>query len=89
MSELIRLREGERLLTEGTEAHEFFVIVEGEVSVTKRSGEGEVPIAVVGPGGIVGEMAVIEGRARNASVTARTKAPAVGSSQPAGSSRSR
>jgi len=72
MSEPMRLREGERLLTEGTEAHEFFVIVEGEVSVTKRSGEGEVPIAVVGPGGIVGEMAVIEGRARNASVTART-----------------
>jgi len=72
MSELIRLREGERLLTEGTEAHEFFVIVEGEVSVTKRSGEGDVPIAVVGPGGIVGEMAVIERRARNASVTART-----------------
>ncbi|MEP7082077.1 MAG: ATP-binding protein [Chloroflexota bacterium] len=72
MSEPMRLRAGEQLLTEGTEAHEFFVIVEGEVSVTKRSGEGEVPIAVVGPGGIVGEMAVIEDRARNASVIART-----------------
>lgn len=72
MSEPKRLSAGEPLLTEGSEAHEFFVVAEGEVDVTKRSGEGELPIAVVGPGGIVGEMAVIEDRPRNASVTART-----------------
>jgi len=72
MSEPMQLAAGELLLQEGTEAREFFVVAEGELSVTKRSGEGEVPIAVVGPGGIVGEMAVIEDRPRNASVTART-----------------
>jgi signal transduction histidine kinase len=71
-SQPMRLAAGERLLQEGTDAQEFFVVAEGEVSVTKRSGEGEVPIAVVGPGGIVGEMAVIEELPRNASVTART-----------------
>lgn len=72
MTEPVRLSAGEQLLKEGSEANEFFVVAEGEVDVTKRSGEGELPIAVVGPGGIVGEMAVIEDRPRNASVTART-----------------
>ncbi len=72
MSTPMQLKAGERLLTEGTDAQEFFVVAEGEVSVTKRSGEGEVPIALVGPGGIVGEMAVVEDRPRSASVSART-----------------
>ncbi|MGZ8482262.1 MAG: cyclic nucleotide-binding domain-containing protein, partial [Candidatus Limnocylindria bacterium] len=71
-SEPVQLSAGERLLTEGSDANEFFVVVEGDVEVTKRSGEGELPIAIVGPGGIVGEMAVIETRPRNASVTARS-----------------
>jgi len=73
-SEPMQLSAGERLLTEGSGADEFFVVADGEVEVTKRSGEGELPIAMVGPGGIVGEMAVIEGRPRNASVTARSDA---------------
>jgi len=70
MSELIDLPAGQLLIREGTDGDAFFVIVSGEVEVTKRSGDGALPLARLGPGGIVGEMAVIEGRPRNASVTA-------------------
>ncbi|MGI8998562.1 MAG: sensor histidine kinase [Candidatus Limnocylindria bacterium] len=70
MCELIVLPAGECLIEEGTDGEAFFVIVSGELEVTKRSGEGDLPLARIGPGGVVGEMAVIEGRPRNASVTA-------------------
>ena len=72
MCEEVSLAAGGRLIEEGTDGDAFFVIVDGELEVTKRSGEGEVPLARLGPGGIVGEMAVIEGAPRNASVTAVT-----------------
>ena len=70
LCELRDLAAAECLIEEGTDGEAFFVIVDGELEVTKRSGEGELPLARLGPGGIVGEMAVIEGRPRNASVTA-------------------
>ncbi|MFN2418351.1 MAG: sensor histidine kinase [Candidatus Limnocylindria bacterium] len=70
MSELIDLPAGQLLIREGTDGDAFFVVVSGEVDVTKRSGDGALPLARLGPGGIVGEMAVIEGRPRNASVAA-------------------
>jgi signal transduction histidine kinase len=74
MCDPISLAAGDRLIEEGTDGDAFFVIVDGELEVTKRSGEGELPLARLGPGGIVGEMAVIEGRPRNASVSAVTDA---------------
>ncbi|MGH2382796.1 MAG: Crp/Fnr family transcriptional regulator, partial [Candidatus Limnocylindria bacterium] len=70
MCESQELVGAECLIEEGTDGDAFFVIVDGELEVTKRSGDGELPLARLGPGGIVGEMAVIEGRPRNASVTA-------------------
>ena len=70
LCELRQLTAAECLIEEGTDGEAFFVIVDGELEVTKRSGEGELPLARLGPGGVVGEMAVIEGRPRNASVTA-------------------
>jgi signal transduction histidine kinase len=73
-SEQVDLAVGERLIEEGTDGDAFFVIVDGELEVTKRSRQGEVPLARLGPGAIVGEMAVIEGVPRNASVTARSEA---------------
>jgi signal transduction histidine kinase len=74
MCDTVDLAAGERLIEEGTEGDAFFVVVGGELEVSKRSGSGEVPLARLGPGGIVGEMAVIEGAPRNASVTAVTDA---------------
>lgn len=70
LCEPVNLRAGEVLIEEGTHGDAFFVVVDGELEVTKRSGDGALPLARLGPGSIVGEMAVIEGRPRNASVVA-------------------
>ncbi len=59
---------GEVLLREGTVAHEMFVVLSGELEVT-RDGEH---VADIGPGGIAGEMALLTHAHRNSTVTART-----------------
>ena len=62
----IDVPEGRELMAEGDVGHEAFVVVEGTATVT-RAGE---TIAHVGPGAVVGEMALIDRVPRNASVTA-------------------
>lgn len=67
------LAPGELLAVEGDPGDAMFAIVKGELDVVKRAGNAEVPIARLGPGEIVGEMAVLESRPRNASVRAVTE----------------
>ncbi len=59
---------GTILCREGRRGHEFFVIVEGEVTVT-RAGKH---VATRGPGSFIGEIALIEDVPRTATVTAAT-----------------
>jgi len=61
---------GKVLMTEGGSAHEMFVVVEGEVEVT-RGGEH---IADLGPGSFAGEMALLTHTHRNSTVTTKTAA---------------
>lgn len=61
---------GKVLMTEGGSAHEMFVVVEGEVEVT-RGGEH---IADLGPGSFAGEMALLTHTHRNSTVTTKTSA---------------
>ncbi len=56
---------GRVLMREGERAHEMFVLIDGEVEVTK----GGEHIANVGSGGFVGEMALLAHSARNSTVT--------------------
>jgi CRP/FNR family transcriptional regulator, cyclic AMP receptor protein len=63
-------KSGKVLMREGDRAHEMFVVVEGEVEVTQ---DGE-HIADVGPGGFVGEMALLAHTTRNSTVTTKTNA---------------
>ena len=58
------------LAGEGEPGDALFVIVSGELQVVKRSRTTEVPIALLGPGEIVGEMAIFEELPRNASMRA-------------------
>jgi len=51
----------------------FFVIAEGEVTVTRDGNE----LATLGPGSYFGELALISERQRNATVTAKTKVRAL------------
>jgi CRP/FNR family cyclic AMP-dependent transcriptional regulator len=64
----IELPEGEELLREGRLAHEFFVIEDGAVEV-RHDGER---IAELGAGDFFGEIALLEGGARTATVIATT-----------------
>jgi signal transduction histidine kinase len=70
--EPVELSPGEQLAGEGEPGDAMFVIVSGELQVVKRSRTSEVPIAVLGPGEIVGEMAIFEAQPRNATVRAVT-----------------
>lgn len=58
--------DGEHLATEGGEGDAFFVIVDGRVRVE----QGGALIRELGPGSFIGEIALIDGRPRTATVTA-------------------
>jgi CRP-like cAMP-binding protein len=62
---------GQVLITEGAPADEFFILVAGEVAVSRRdaSGVGQV-IARLAPGDYFGEIGLLSGTPRNATVTA-------------------
>jgi CRP-like cAMP-binding protein len=59
---------GKKLAEEGTFAYEFFVIEQGQASVTR----GDETLRVLGPGDFFGEIALMETDRRTASVTAAT-----------------
>jgi signal transduction histidine kinase len=75
--ERVSFAPGELLLAEGSDGEALYAIVEGDVEVTKRSGSGEVALATLGEGQVVGEMAVLEHRPRNASARALGQVEAV------------
>jgi signal transduction histidine kinase len=70
MGEIIDLAGGDVLIHEGDEADALYVVLEGELDVSKRSGTAEIPLARVGPGSLQGEIAALEGGRRLASVQA-------------------
>ena len=55
------LAPGELLIREGDPGDAMFVVVSGELDVTKRAGTSEQPLARVGPGAIQGELAALQG----------------------------
>jgi CRP-like cAMP-binding protein len=65
----LSVRAGRVLCREGEMGHEFFVIVDGEASVDLNG----KTVDTVGPGGFFGEMALLDGGARVATVTAATE----------------
>lgn len=73
-AEPLSLHAGDFLIVEGDQADDMFVVVSGELEVTKRSGTSEIPLARVGPGAIQGELAALERGKRMASVRAATDA---------------
>lgn len=56
-----RFETDDRLFVEGTEADCLFVLLEGEVRIVKRAADGEVLLAVHGPGHFTGEIALLTG----------------------------
>jgi CRP/FNR family transcriptional regulator, cyclic AMP receptor protein len=63
--------DGDLVFMEGDDSREMYVVLEGEVVVTKKSGSGEVALATLHRGEFVGEMSLLESLPRSA--TARAK----------------
>ncbi len=63
-----RLNEGQFVFAEGEEGDAWYVLFEGEASVIKGTGEAEDVIAVLGPRSCFGEMGILDGSVRSASI---------------------
>jgi len=68
----LRIPKGHVLIHEGDVAKEFIVILSGTAEVTRRAPHGPDHVADVGPGDLLGEMALLTGARRSATVTATT-----------------
>lgn len=69
-SEQIDLDIGAVIIEEGTHSEEMYVVVSGELAVTKMSAGREVELGRIGPGDVVGEIALLDEAPRTATVTA-------------------
>jgi len=69
-TEPLHLDPDEYLIREGDPAEDLYVVVAGELEITKRSGKADVYLNRVGPGSIQGEIAGLERGQRMASVRA-------------------
>jgi CRP-like cAMP-binding protein/cytochrome P450 len=72
-----RLEAGTTVIREGDAADRFYVIAEGCAVVTRRADGGSKELARLGPGQYFGEMGMITGQPRNATVTISDEGPAV------------
>ncbi|MBI4978878.1 MAG: cyclic nucleotide-binding domain-containing protein [Spirochaetes bacterium] len=63
----IRKKEGEFIFCEHEPGNELYILQEGKVKITKIVSGSEVLLAVLQPGDIFGEMAILENKPRNAS----------------------
>lgn len=68
LGEPVEAEAGAHLIEQGDVGTECFLVLEGEAGVFS----GDDHVATIGPGSIVGEMALIGHRPRNASVVAQT-----------------
>ena len=68
---------GAHLIREDDSGSSMFVLVSGEVDVTTGDRNNQSHVATLGPGAILGEMSLLAGARRSATVTARTPVTAL------------
>ncbi|MCB1037513.1 MAG: cyclic nucleotide-binding domain-containing protein [Acidobacteria bacterium] len=71
-------QEGDIIVTEGEEGLSLFLIVDGSVKIFTRGQKGEhLPLAALGAGALFGEVSVVYGKPRTATVTASSPVTAI------------
>lgn len=68
----LTLRQGEVLIRQGEYGTNGYVIQNGQMEVFLMQGQEEVTLAILGPGEVVGEQAILHDSQRSASVRALT-----------------
>jgi signal transduction histidine kinase len=68
--EQVHFHSGDELMAEGSLPEAFYVVLEGDFEVSKRSNDQDVVLAIRGVGEMLGEMSLIEDRPRSATVRA-------------------
>jgi CRP-like cAMP-binding protein len=68
MAEMVSIPAEQLVLREGDPGDSLYVVLDGELEVTKRQGSQDVLLAVYEPGQFFGEMALLEQAPRSASV---------------------
>lgn len=70
---MLPLDEGQTVFQEGDPAEDLYILVRGEARVFRKEGDTELELTTLGPGSCFGEVALIDGQPRSASVSALTK----------------
>lgn len=70
---LRELANGDTVFLEGDDSREMYVVVEGQVVVSKMATKGEVVLATLNRGDFVGEMSLLESLPRSATARAKGK----------------
>ena len=70
-AEELEFADGTVIIEEGADSEEMYVVVSGELLVTKRVAGRIVELGRIGPGEVFGEIALLDQAPRNASVTAQ------------------
>jgi uncharacterized protein YhbP (UPF0306 family) len=68
----LEVRAGETIVRRGGPADRFFIVVEGEATVTADQDGQSEPIASLGPGQLFGEVSIMRDQPRSATVRAKT-----------------
>lgn len=73
----VRFSAGEALFRQGEDSDAAYVILIGSATVTIETANGPVPISSVGENAIVGEMGLVTGEPRSATILAQTEVTAL------------
>jgi CRP-like cAMP-binding protein len=76
-SHQVTFSRGAILMRQGDFGSSMFSIISGKVMVSVREAGGEEEVAMLGPGDFVGEISLLTGERRSATVTARSKVVAL------------
>ncbi len=63
-NQIKELKKGELLFREGDPSDAMYIIKKGKIAIVKTKGTGEVELAELGPGELVGEMAFFDNKSR-------------------------